>query len=428
MDDDDDGAALAPTRERPEFKTLNNADTSPNPIVPPRRDELIDTTISGYQVEGILGRGAAGIVYRAQHLTSGRKAAFKVLKPEFAEEPEYIRRMVDEARALTSIRHPGIIDILDFGTLPNGQPYLVMELCDGLSLEEQLKYGGQPTLHETLALLDELFDALGAAHARGVIHRDVKPSNLFLATFPDGSRRLKVLDFGLARRGDTQKSILPTRPGTMVGTPDYMPPEQVKGQKMGPASDVYAVGGVAFRLLTNRLPFVGPSGIAVINKKMDGPPPHPRDIDPKIAPVLDALIFEMLAPNPKNRPSLKDARAGFAAYAASLRRGPIPSLLDEDPSTGPTAFHDFKEDHSTIKEAVPKPAPAAKTEPSIRAPFASPPTRPTDLELPVAHIGPGTSAALQAIGRNPGSNRWWIPVALLIAGALGIGAWLAFHH
>src|SRR4051812_30915704 len=131
------------------------ADTAPNLQMAPRRDALIDTTITGYRVEGILGRGAAGIVYRAQHLSNGRKAAFKVLKPEFANDADYIRRLVEEAKALTAIRHKGIIDILDFGALPNGQPYLVMELCDGLSLEEQLKFGGQPTINETLSLLDE---------------------------------------------------------------------------------------------------------------------------------------------------------------------------------------------------------------------------------------------------------------------------------
>jgi serine/threonine-protein kinase len=425
------------------------AETAPNPVVgrasphaptepvvsaPLRRDSMVDSTVSGYRIEGVLGRGAAGIVYKAMHISSGRRAAFKVLKPEFADDPDYIRRLVEEAKALTAIRHKGIIDILDFGALPSGQPYLVMELCDGLSLEEQLKFGGPPTLVETLGLLEELFDALSAAHDRGIVHRDLKPSNLFLATYADGSRVLKVLDFGLARRAvDGKKSVRPTMPGTMVGTPDYMPPEQIKGEKMGPPSDIYAVGGIAFRLLANRLPFIGANGIAVIAKKMEEPPPHLRDVDAKLPAALDELVFRMMAVEQKARPSLKDARAAFAAYRASLRRGPVPSLLDEDPSTGPTAFHDFRSEQATNKEQLP-PAPSAPvnvppTEIALRPPFASPPTRPTDLELRAPRAGPSTAVALQAL-QDAAGPRWGLIIGLGIL-LLAVGAlagWFATRH
>ncbi len=469
LQDDDDEASVAKTTERPEFKpsgaqTVPNpilppkrktgekstakahmAETAPNPVISPRpipdtapagtsgsrRDLLIDTTVSGYRVEGVLGKGAAGIVYKAQHLINGRKAAFKVLKPEFADDAEYIRRLVEEAKSLTAIRHKGIIDILDFGALPNGQPYLVMELCDGLSLEEQLKFGGQPTINETLVLLDELFDALGAAHERGIIHRDLKPSNLFLATYADGTRVLKVLDFGLPRRSDGKGSIRPTMPGTMVGTPDYMAPEQIKGEKMGTYSDLYAVGGIAFRLLTNRLPFIGNSGIAVISKKMEQPPPHPRDLDPKIAPELDELVFRLLNRDPRLRPTLKDAREGFAAYRASLRRGPIPSLLDEDPSTGPTAFHDFhrgdgEREHVTLKQPL-----NAQTEIALRPPYASPPARPTDLELQVPHVGPRSSSAHPVHApADTGGTRWlmWVGIALVTLSVSAVVTWFIAHR
>ncbi len=335
-EDDDDEASFAPTRVRPSLR--NNVDTEPS-IPGVARDSLLNNEVSGFHVEGLLGRGAAGIVYQATQLSSGRKVAFKVLKPEFAEAPEYIRRLIEEAKALSALRHRGIIDIIDFGALPNGQPYLVMELCEGLSLEDQLRLGGKPTLRETLGLLDELLSALGVAHDHGIVHRDVKPSNLFLATHADGSRSIKVLDFGLARmsEGGTAR---PTLPGAIIGTPDYMAPEQIIGKEVGSFSDIYATGTLAFRLLTDRLPFIGRTGVAVISMKMEGPPPHARDVLPTVPPELDALVFQMMSPEPQRRPSIREARARFAAYLKSLDRGPTPSL-DDSASQRPTTFHRF---------------------------------------------------------------------------------------
>ncbi len=381
LNDDDEGEAVAPTRERtrPQFP-----DTSPsNPRLV--RDPLIDTAVSGFQVEGVLGRGAAGIVYTARQLSTGRKTAFKVLKPEFAEEPEYIRRLIEEAKALSALRHPGIIDIIDFGALPNGQPYLVMELCDGLSLEDQLKLGGKPTLRETLGLLDELLSALAVAHERGIIHRDVKPSNLFLATNDDGTQSLKVLDFGLARFGDRRRSMRPTMPGAILGTPDYMAPEQILGKEVGPWTDIYATGGLAFRLLTGELPFIGTSGIAVITNKMESPPPHSRDLDPQISGELDALVHQMMSPDPARRPSLPEVRARLTAHRKSLDRGPTP-FTDQDPSFRPTTFHQFDDQVAWRRVAKTQinshPPHLADSRPTELQPQLTPPTT----ELVPAHV------------------------------------------
>jgi serine/threonine protein kinase len=413
---EDDENWVAPTRLH-ERSDDPNDDTSPsNPGH--KRDPLINTSVSGFQVDGVLGRGAAGIVYQARQISTGRKAAFKVLKPEFAEEPEYIRRLIEEAKALSALRHPGIIDIIDFGALPNGQPYLVMELCEGLSLEEQLKYGGKPTLRETLGLLDELLDALAAAHDHGIIHRDVKPSNLFLATTEDGKRALKVLDFGLARMSDRRRDLRPTLPGAIIGTPDYMAPEQIVGKEAGPWSDIYATGGIAFRLLADRLPFIGRTGIAVLTQKMDAPPPRLRELDPKIPFELDALVHQMMSVEPNRRPSLREVRARLTAYAKSLDRGPTPSM-DDSASSRPTTFHQF-DDRAASRRVV------VKTEIALRPPALSPPSRPTDLEPQL--VSPPTDleqAFVPTVGRN------WLAIAglaLFVLGAAGAAAWWLTGH
>ncbi len=404
--------AYAPTRVQSHLKALDD-DTAPSyPGI--ARDPLLHAKVSGYQIDGLLGRGAAGIVYQAVQLKTGKRAAFKVLKPEFAEQPEYILRLIEEAKALSSLRHPGIIDILDFGLLPNGQPYLVMELFDGISLEEQLQFGGKPTMRETLNLLDELLGALGAAHDHGIIHRDVKPSNLFLATLPDGKRHLKVLDFGLARVSDRRTEVRPTRPGSIVGTPDYMSPEQIVGRDVSAASDVYATGGIAFRLLCDRLPFVGASAFEVITIKMEGQPPRLREVDPKVPPELDLLVFQMMSLDPPRRPSVKEARARFTAFLKTLDRGPTINL-DESASLRPTTFHQF-DDRGAVRRA----------RPSLPAPQLSPPSRPTDLEK--KHSIPKTELESAFVPQVPDNKLRNLGVVLVVLGLGGALIWYVLHR
>ncbi len=378
------------------------------------KDPLLHTKVSGFQIEGLLGRGAAGIVYQAVQVKTGKRAAFKVLKPEFADQPEYILRLIEEAKALSALRHPGIIDILDFGVLPNRQPYLVMELFDGLSLEEQLHYGGKPTMRETLNLLDELLGALGAAHEHGIIHRDVKPSNLFLAMLPDGKRHLKVLDFGLARVADRRTDVRPTRPGSIIGTPDYMSPEQIVGREVSAAADIYATGGIAFRLLGDRLPFIGNSAFDVITRKMEGPPPHLHDVDPRVAPELDQLVFQMMSLEAARRPGVKEARARFSAYLKSLDRGPTIDL-DESASTRPTTFHQF-DDRGAVRRARPK----------LPTPQLSPPSRPTDLER--KHHVPKTDLDAAFVPVQVTNKLRSAGLVLLVLGLGGALVWYLLHR
>jgi serine/threonine-protein kinase len=260
------------------------------------KDPLIGATVDSYRIESIVGSGAMGIVYKARHTVISKIVAIKVLKPDFADDPEMVQRLVREARTVNAIHHPSIVDAFGFGTLPRtGQPYIVMDLLIGEPLDTYVEREAPVTMKEATVILDELLSALAAAHQVGVIHRDLKPGNCFLEKQPDGGRRLKLLDFGLARQADRAGgSIRPTNPGTLIGTPAFMAPEQVMGQKITPATDLYAVGGIAYQLLTGHLPHEAPSAIEVLTQKMKFDPVRPSQWNPTLDPDAEAWVMGLL--------------------------------------------------------------------------------------------------------------------------------------
>jgi serine/threonine-protein kinase len=216
-------------------------------------------TLDGrYRLETEIGAGGLGVVYRATHEKLDKPVAVKLLHAHCGENEVMRGRFEREARALASLDHPNIVAVTDYG-IADDTPYLVMELLEGETLAERLAYGPlDQTSAETLA--GSLLRALAFVHARGLVHRDVKPGNVFLQTMPDGSERLKVLDFGLAKLvspfGDSRDATL-TRAGTVVGTPAYMSPEQASGEAADARSDVYAAGVIILQMLAGRLPFTG---------------------------------------------------------------------------------------------------------------------------------------------------------------------------
>jgi tRNA A-37 threonylcarbamoyl transferase component Bud32 len=216
-----------------------------------------------YVVETFLGTGAMGEVYAGRHPVIGKRVAIKVLRRD-AGSSEAAERLVREARATSQIDHPNVIDIFALGRLADGRLYLVMDLVDGRSLR-QLLADGPVAPDRALAIVDEIADALDAAHARGVIHRDLKPDNIMIA----GERRVHVLDFGLAKLVQPDGAIAPgtlTGQGTWLGTPGYMAPEQWSADGAGPASDRYALGVIAFELLAGVPPFSAPSVPAMMEQ------------------------------------------------------------------------------------------------------------------------------------------------------------------
>jgi serine/threonine-protein kinase len=285
------------------------------------RDVLVGKRIGDFIVKRRIGAGGMGIVYEGEHPIIGRKVAIKILRPDFSEGAR-ARDLVAEARAASAIRHRGIIDVFGFGTIPHLGQYLVMEYLDGAPLDEIIAQRAPMLEGEVIPLLDELLAALAAAHAMGVIHRDLKPGNIFVVRDSSGGESVKVLDFGLAKRSEVPHGSTPqTRASLIVGTPEYMAPEQASGHAVGPHTDLYAVGVIAFEMLTRKLPFEGPTGMAIAIQHVQSPPPAPSTyVD--LHPALDALVLRLLAKPPSQRPASAEAvRRELKTIARQLADG-----------------------------------------------------------------------------------------------------------
>jgi serine/threonine protein kinase len=283
---------------------------------------LPDASVGEYRIVKLLGRGAFGAVYHATHVVIGKHVALKVLAAEFSEDANMVSRFVNEARAVNRIAHPNIVDIFGFGALPDGRKYCVMELLAGSTLRESLWESGPPSIEQALLILEQIASALDAAHANGIVHRDLKPENIFLCQPVAGEEetvKVKLLDFGIAQVADG----LPQRTGsnTVLGTPGYMSPEQCRGGRVGHRSDIYALGVVAFELLTGTRPFNGDSVYQIAAQHLTMTPPAPSALRPELGSELDAGVMHMLAKAPEDRP-------GRASEAVQGLRSTAPARIE----------------------------------------------------------------------------------------------------
>ena len=253
-----------------------------------------------YRIDSVLGRGAMGVVYAAVDTRLGRRVAIKTVQRGFlADEStasEFAARFEREAQAAARLSHPNIVTIFDFGE-QDGESYIVMEFIPGRELAKVIDSGERLTLQQTVTLISELLDALGAAHAQGIVHRDVKPANVML----DATGHVKLADFGVARLVDNQQDR--TMPGTLVGTPNYMSPEQILGQAVGSRTDLFAVGVLLYQLLTGQKPFQGRSAFDTQKAIVQSEPPPPSSLQPGVPSAFDALVLQALAKRPEDRPA-----------------------------------------------------------------------------------------------------------------------------
>ncbi|HEV8323480.1 MAG TPA: serine/threonine-protein kinase, partial [Myxococcota bacterium] len=258
-----------------------------------RGEALIGREIGSYRVLSLLGSGGMGAVYLAEHRAIGHKAAIKVLLRELASDPEAAQRFFNEARAVNLVKHPCIVQIFDYGQAPDVGAYLVMEYLEGQSLGERLRTTGPLPAQVVVRLLYRVCAALGAAHKSGLIHRDLKPDNIFLV--PDaenpGDWRVKVLDFGIAKLLHVSSTGVKTQTGTMVGTPQYMAPEYVHGGKaFDHRIDIYSLGIIAFEALCGVTPFRGEGFGQILLAHMTEPPPSMRSLNPAVPAALEAVV------------------------------------------------------------------------------------------------------------------------------------------
>jgi serine/threonine-protein kinase len=289
------------------------------------RDPLVDSTLGEYVVKRRLGAGAMGVVYEGVQKLVDKPVAIKVLQPNaYGHDADNVQKLMAEARAANAVRHRGIVDVYSFGTLPDGRPYLVMELIDGEPLDKVIAREAPLRLDKALAILDELLEALTAAHAVGVIHRDLKPANLFVTGSSDGALHIKVLDFGLAQHSlNIAGGAANTCASAIVGTPHYMPPEQATAKPVGPRTDLYAVGCIAFQMLSGRLPFEAATPVEMMIKHLQAPVPRLSELV-QVPAALDELVFRLLAKEPDDRPPSATA---VRQELAQLRKAGLPESI-----------------------------------------------------------------------------------------------------
>nr|MDQ3297472.1 serine/threonine protein kinase [Myxococcota bacterium] len=261
------------------------------------------TMVGEYQIDKQLGEGGMGRVFSAIHPVIAKRAAIKVLHPEFSANAEMVQRFIQEARSVNQIGHPNIVDIFAFGALPDGRFYFVMECLRGQSLRDCITKRRLAPM-EALAILETVTSTLEAAHEKGIVHRDLKPDNVFLVEVKGNLPQVKLLDFGIAKLLGDDGRVQRTRTGNLMGTPGYMSPEQARGQDVDHRTDVYALGAVAYELLTGWLPFPADNAADMIAKHLFAPVPSARLKNPGVPAELDQLVMAMMAKDVAHRPSL----------------------------------------------------------------------------------------------------------------------------
>jgi len=279
--------------------------------------------VGPYKLIRLIGKGGMGAVYEAVQEPIERRVAVKILHGRYAQEPEIATRFFNEARAVNIVDHPGIVQISDYGQLPTGVAYLVMEFLKGETLGERIKRAaGRMPVPEVVRLARQIAAALAAAHEKGVIHRDLKPDNVMLVPDPDpespGRIRVKLLDFGIAKvAAEVSQNAANTAADVVMGTPKYMSPEQCRGAgSVDDKSDVYALGIILFEMLVGKPPFVGATG-EILAKQIYNQPPQLREVAPWVPEQLATLVHRLLVKSKADRPAMRQVNGELETMSLS---------------------------------------------------------------------------------------------------------------
>lgn len=381
--------------------------TAASPTV---HDARIGTMLAGYRIEGLIARGGMGVVYRAAQLQLDRLVALKLLAPELAGDRRFRERFIAESRSAAAIDHPNILPVFEAGAV-DGQLFIATRLVDGPDLKSLIRSQGRLDLSQALSFLGQVGAALDAAHAVGLVHRDVKPANVLIDRSRPGEREHCYLtDFGLTKRAQSESGYTGT--GQFVGTTDYVAPEQIQGRPLDGRTDLYALGCMLYECLTGEVPFPRDSEVAVLWAHVNEPPPKVTRLRSELPVRLDDILEMAMAKAPGER--FASCRALVAATRAAVEAS-APGLARLPQIEVP---------------AAPPPLPKAPRVADERPPRELPRTRPRpqpprDIEL--GHAGRGAPVSTPASG--PSRRRGWVALAaigasLLVAGGVVTGALL----
>jgi serine/threonine-protein kinase len=344
-------------------------------------DPLVGTTVDGrYQIDKKIGEGGMGMVYLATHAMIGNRCALKVLRGELSGEGEVAERFIQEARAAAAIGNDHIIQITDFGQLPDGAAYFVMEFLDGKALHDIIEDNPQMPVERVIDVMVQCCEALSAAHSSNIVHRDLKPDNIFLVKKGAISDFVKILDFGIAKvaSGETGKRL--TKTGMIFGTPQYMSPEQAAGTGVDARTDIYALGIIMYEMLCGHVPFEADTFMGVLTKHLYEEPIPPRRLVPPVGvdQNLEAVLLKAIAKKPERR---YQSMEEFASDLTAIAEGRTPSIV-------------YDQMRDTAATTVPPPPPSSVVGKSRRA---APPGKAQPRPLWPIFAGVGVAAVASVV-------------------------------
>ncbi|MDJ0764357.1 MAG: serine/threonine-protein kinase [Myxococcota bacterium] len=323
-------------------------------------DHPLGKTIDGkYQLLRLLGKGAMGCIYEAIHIVLNRKVAVKIMHDKFAKSRQTIERFIREAQAASSIDHPNIVEVYDIGNEDGGPLYIVMELLKGQSLEQLLKKNQTLPLDTAVMITTQVLSALQAASEKGIVHRDLKPANVFLTVKNNNIHEVKLLDFGIAKIiGSSTFEISSTMPGTLIGTPGYMSPEQARGEKeIDHRIDIWSAGVMLYEMISGALPFDGDTYNEVIGNILLASQPDLSALLPQLPPGLISVIDKALA---KDRDIRYSSAAEMIEHLLPYQGNALPSIethsLSAPPSPPPTPWltEETLDDNAEVRITPPR--------------------------------------------------------------------------
>jgi serine/threonine-protein kinase len=386
----------------------------------PAPGNIIGRELAGrYRIVAKLGEGGMGAVYRGEQISLKRAVAVKVLKPELSANPMLLRRFNAEAEVVAKLGHPNTVNIYDFGQDTDGSLYIAMEFIEGRSLRTVIQHEAPLPPARAFAIAVQVAASLADAHAHGIVHRDLKPDNVMMQARGRQRDVVRVLDFGIAKLRDdsraTQQAM--TQAGDMLGTPQYMAPEQIKGETIDGRTDVYALGCMLYEMITARMPFEATSVMAMLSKHLieEVVAPSVRRPDLAIAPAIDQIILWAVAKNPDQRPATMEQ---YGEHLAALL-----ATLPPDPNRPASSA-------LSAVQGVPSPPPAT---PAPYAPTPGTPAPPSYAPPPASYAAPGmpiapTPLAGQMSAPPPATrSRGWLyaVIAIVVLGGGGVGAYFA---